>query len=70
MVEMMKNKTWSWAGRAIKYNGDVIIDGHHRYIAARIAGIEPAMITDSYPVQKSFSWKEVNVLPIRWPGGY
>ncbi len=67
---MMQKGTWDWAGREIKYNGNVIIDGHHRYIAARLAGIEPVMISSTEPVAKTFSWGQLVVDPTRWPGGY
>ena len=70
MMKRMQNGTWNWAGREIKCNGNVIMDGHHRYIAARLAGIEPVMVASTEPFTRTFSWAQLVVDPIRWPGGY
>lgn len=70
MVAMMKAGTWNWASREIQRNGDVIINGHHRYIAARIAGIEPIFVLDSTTYSRTFEWGQLYVDSIRWPGGY
>src|SRR5581483_8646764 len=70
MVKRLHDGTWNWAGREIKYNGNVIIDGHYSYIAARLAGIEPVMIPSTEPFARTFSWGQLVVDPTRWPGSY
>jgi hypothetical protein len=76
MIRLMQNgigsgpNLWNWTGREIKYNGNVIIDGHHRYIAARLAGIEPVMVVSAEPFRRTFTWDQLYVDTKRWPGGY
>ena len=70
MMQMMRGGAWDWTGREIKINGSVIIDGHHRYIAARLTGIEPVFLVSTEPVHRTFAWRELTVDSKRWPGSY
>ena len=70
MIAMMQSGRWNWTGREIKRNGNIIIDGHQRYIAARLAGIEPVFVERYEPVRLKFRWGEIAVEPDRWDGGY
>ena len=70
MTVMMRAGKWNWTGREIERNGDVIIEGHHRYIAARLAKIEPVFIKSNVPVVRKFRWTELIVAADRWSGGY
>lgn len=48
----------------IKISGDLIIDGHHRYISAVLANFDIGIIKD-YPrpsYLNNFDWKDVTVL--------
>ena len=67
MMAMMQNGTWDWTDKAIKYNGNVIADGHHRYLTARLSGIEPVMIACDSPVHRTFTWSSLYVDAKRWP---
>ena len=70
MVAMMQKNSWNWAGRKIERNGNVIVNGHHRYIAARLAGVEPAFIESNVPLGIKFRWTELIIDSDRWAGGY
>ena len=37
---------------AIKVDGDVIVDGHHRYIASKIVGKEIGTVPGTLPLNK------------------
>jgi len=70
MVVLMRSGRWDWTGREVTYNGNVIVDGHHRYVAARLARVEPVMVPNNEPVARTFGWERLFVDAARWPGGY
>ena len=70
MVVMMQARTWNWIEREIKRNGNVIIDGHHRYIAARLAGVTPVFVDSVERYGRIFAWTMLIVDFARWNGGY
>jgi len=52
---------------AIKLNGRFVIDGHHRYISARIANI--SIETLNYPKSSAtieYCWEKVNFVEEEW----
>lgn len=54
---------------AIKMDGDVIVDGNHRYIAAKILGLEPDVVPWVLPPNKvgmTKSISDVKVDPADW----
>ena len=61
IARLMRSGKWNWADNDIKVNGNVIIDGHHRYIAARLTGIEPRFIPSTERYAMTFSWQQLRV---------
>jgi hypothetical protein len=62
---------WNWqAGEILKIahaDGDVIVDGHHRYIASLIAGIEPVMReVEIDTVRRTFKFADLYVDSRDW----
>lgn len=54
---------------AIKMDGDVIVDGNHRYIAAKILGREPEVIPGvltSYKAGKKRPTASLEISPSDW----
>jgi filamentous hemagglutinin len=53
---------------AIKVDGNIIVDGHHRYIASQIAGVELRQIPGVRPTfqinQPTNPIQNINILPI------
>jgi hypothetical protein len=66
MIQAMVSGKWSWVDNEIEVNGNVIINGHHRYIASRMAGIEPVFILSEEPYSRTFTWGQINVSQTRW----
>lgn len=66
----MTSGRWDWTGREVTYNGNVIVDGHHRYVAARLSGRAPVLVPSGALVARTFGWERLFVDTVRWPGGY
>ncbi len=67
MMRIMRNGNWDWTNKAIKHNGNVVVDGHHRYLAARLAGINPVMMPCNDSIHRSFTWDQIYVEDQQWP---
>jgi RHS repeat-associated protein len=51
----------------IKVDGNMIVDGNHRYVAGRVFGVEPPI--QSWPggrPQRAIPWDEIPISPIDW----
>ncbi len=75
MVEIMRKPAgekgaWDWTGREIETHGDLIIDGHNRYVASRIAGIDPVFKPAKFTKPSPVGWEKVLVDTRRWDGAY